>query len=75
MFWTSPSFVDSVWAARGDFDPKLAESFANAFLKLDAKNPEHKPVLDLLQATKYARAKDSSYDNLRKGAKASGLLN
>jgi phosphonate transport system substrate-binding protein len=74
VFWTSPPFADTVWAARGGLDPKLAESFATALLKLDAKNPEHKPILDLLQATKYARAKDSSYDQLRQGAKAAGLL-
>jgi phosphonate transport system substrate-binding protein len=74
VIWTSPLFVDTVWAARGAVDAKLAESFANAFLKLDAKDPEQKAVLSLLQATKYVRAEDSSYDHLRQGAKAAGLL-
>ena len=74
VFWSPPPFVDSVWAARPDLDPKLAESFANAFLKLDAKNPEYKVILDFFRATKYFRAKDSDYDLLRQGAKLARLI-
>lgn len=74
VFWTTPPFFDYVWAARKDLDPKVVESFVDAFLKLDAKNPEHKTILDFLSAAKYVRAKDSDYARLRQAAKDAGLM-
>ena len=74
VFYTTPAFFDYVWAARKGLDPKLSGSFADALLKLDASNPEHKVLLDLLNATKYLRAEDSSYDKLRQAARDEGLL-
>ena len=74
VFYTTPAFFDYVWAARKGLDPKLSEGFAAAFLKLDASNPESKVLLDLLNATKYMRAEDSSYDKLRQAAREEGLL-
>jgi phosphonate transport system substrate-binding protein len=74
VFYTTPPFFDYVWAAREHLDPRLKNSFSNALLKLDASNPEHKVLLDLLNATKYLRAEDSSYDKLRQAAGNEGLL-
>lgn len=74
VFYTTPAFFDYVWAARKGLEPKLSESFADALLKLDASNPEHKALLDLLNSTKYLRADDSSYDKLRQAARDEGLL-
>lgn len=74
VFYTTPAFFDYVWAARKGLDPKLSNGFAAAFLKLDASNPESKVLLDLLNATKYTRADDSSYDKLRQAAREEGLL-
>lgn len=74
VFWTTPPFFDYVWAARKGLDPKLAESFTQALLRLDAKNPEHKAILDFLSATRYVRAKDSDYAKLRQAAKDAGLM-
>jgi phosphonate transport system substrate-binding protein len=74
IFYTTPAFFDYVWAARKGLDPKLRDSFGDALLKLDASNPEHKVLLDLLNATKYLRADDSSYDKLRQAAGNEGLL-
>ncbi len=74
VFYTTPAFFDYVWAARKGLDPKLSNSFADALLKLDASNPEHKVLLDLLNATKYLRADDSNYDKLRQAARDEGLL-
>jgi phosphonate transport system substrate-binding protein len=74
IFYTTPAFFDYVWAARKGLDPKLRDSFADALLKLDASNPEHKVLLDLLNATKYLGADDSSYDKLRQAAGNEGLL-
>ncbi len=74
VFYTTPPFFDYLWAARKGLDPKLMESFTGALLKLDAANPQHKQVLDILSATKYVKANDGDYDKLRQAAKDAGLL-
>lgn len=74
VFYTTPPFFDYVWAARKGLDPKLRDGFTAAFLKLDASNAENKVLLDLLNATKYVRAEDASYDKLRQAARSEGLL-
>src|SRR5271166_1336681 len=74
VFYTTPAFFDYVWAARKGLDPKLSDAFAAAFLKLDASKPDDKVLLDLLNATKYVRAEDSSYDRLRQAGREEGLL-
>jgi phosphonate transport system substrate-binding protein len=74
VFWEGPPYADPVWAARKELDSQLASSFANAFLKLDAKNPDHQAILVFLSADKYIRAEDSYYDLLRKAAQSDGLL-
>jgi phosphonate transport system substrate-binding protein len=74
VFYTTPPFLDYVWAARKDLDPALVEAFGKAMLALDAGNPAHKPVLDLLQAARYVRADDASYERLRQAATSAGLL-
>jgi phosphonate transport system substrate-binding protein len=74
VFYTTPPFFDYLWAARKALDPALAEAFRKAMLALDAGNPQHRPVLGLLQASKYVRADDASYAALREAATAAGLL-
>jgi phosphonate transport system substrate-binding protein len=74
VFYTTPPFLDYVWAARKALDPALAAAFRQAMLALDPASPQHKPVLDLLQASKYVAADDASYDKLREAAIAAGLL-
>ncbi|HEX3762657.1 MAG TPA: putative selenate ABC transporter substrate-binding protein [Kofleriaceae bacterium] len=74
VFYTTPPFLDYVWAARKALDPALADGFRRAMLALDAGKPEHKPVLELLQASRYVPADDASYGPLREAATAAGLL-
>jgi phosphonate transport system substrate-binding protein len=74
VFYTTPPFLDYVWAARKALDPKLVDSFAKAFLNLNTNNPGQKSILEFLRATKYVRAKDADYDRLRQAAKDAGLL-
>ncbi len=74
VFYTTPPFMDYVWAARKGLDPKLADAFASALLALDAAKPEHKAILEFLSATKYVRATDASYDRLRQAAHDAGLM-
>jgi phosphonate transport system substrate-binding protein len=74
VFYTTPAFFDYVWAARKGLDPKMSDAFAGAFLRLDASNPDDKVLLDFLNASKYVRAEDSSYEKLRQAAREEGLL-
>jgi len=74
VFWTTPAFFDYVLVARKGLDAKTAETFAKALLDLDPKNPEHKKILDFLNAAKYVRANDSDYAKLRQAAKDARLI-
>jgi phosphonate transport system substrate-binding protein len=74
VFYTTPPFFDYVWAARRGLDHGSADAFANAMLKLNQAGPEQQPILQLLNASNYVRAVDSSYDPLRQAAKDAGLL-
>ena len=74
VFYTTPPFYDYIWVSRRGLDSKVADSFTTAFLKLDANDPAQKKILDLLVATKYIKADDSSYDKLRQAATDAGLL-
>jgi phosphonate transport system substrate-binding protein len=74
VFYTTPPFYDYIWVSRKGLDPKIGESFTAAFLRLDANDTTQKRILDLLSATNYVRAKDSSYAELRQAAIDAGLL-
>src|SRR6516164_2275783 len=74
VFWTTPAFFDYVWVARKGLDAKTAETFAKALLDLYPKKPEHKKILDFLNASKYVRANDSDYAKLRQAAKDARLI-
>jgi phosphonate transport system substrate-binding protein len=74
VFYTTPPFFDYVWAARKGLDPATAKAFSDAMLALDPANTGQKTILDLLAASKYVKADNSSYDPLRQAAKDAGLL-
>lgn len=74
IFYTTPPFFDYVWAARKGLDPGIAQKFTDAMLALDAGTPEQQPLLTLLNAKKYVKAENASYDPLRQAAKDAGLL-
>lgn len=74
VFYTTPPFFDYIWVARKGLDPMRSKAFAAALLKLDAARPEDAAILNLLNATKYVAAQDSSYATLRQAAQREGLL-
>lgn len=74
VFYTTPSYVDYVWTARGDLDQGLQEKIASAFLKLDYGNPEHRKLLDLHRTKKYIKANDADWKGIEEAAVAAGLL-
>ncbi len=67
VFHTTPPFVDYVWVARDGVGVEEREMFAQAFLALgegrDAK------ILSILRGTRFLRASDDEYDELRQIAR------
>ena len=59
---------------RGDLDPALVKKLTDAFLKLDAANPEHKEILDLQRAARFIPTTKENYDGIEKAAYSAGLL-
>ena len=74
VFYTTPPYVDYVWAVRGDLDPALVGKISEAFLKLRADNPDHKKLLDLQRTKKYVRVKPEDFKPVEEAAVAAGLL-
>jgi phosphonate transport system substrate-binding protein len=74
VFWTTPPFVDYVWAVRGDLDKGLQERISSALLKLDYRKPEDKRLLDLHRTKKYVRVKPEDFKPVEEAAIAAGLL-
>jgi phosphonate transport system substrate-binding protein len=74
VFWTTPPFVDYVWAVRGDLDKGLRERIASALLKLDYRKPEDRRLLDLHHTKKYVRVKPEDFKPTEEAAIAAGLL-
>ena len=52
----------------------MAVAFTNAMLKLNQAGPEQRPILQLLNASKYVQAVDTNYEPLRQAARDAGLM-
>ena len=74
VIWTTPGYIDYVWTARKEMDEGLREKFKNAFLELDASNPEHMKVLELQGAKKFVPAEPADFDTLEEVARKVGLV-
>ena len=74
VFYTTPPYFDYNWTVRNDLDLKLQDKIRNAFLKLDAKKPEDKVILDLQRATKFIPTKAENYKEIESAAKSANLL-
>ena len=74
VIWTTPTYYDYNWTVRGDLDPALVKKLTDAFLKLDAKNPAHKAILELQRASKFIPTNPDNYKGIESAARAVGLL-
>lgn len=74
VIWTTPEYVDYVWTARKELSPALVKKFGDAFLALDANNPEHKAVMALQGAKKFVTAHPEDFDLIEKVGRSTGLL-
>jgi phosphonate transport system substrate-binding protein len=67
VFYTTPAFVDYVWVARKDIDPKLKEKFAQAFM--DLKPGRDDKILAILVGKHFVVATNDEYNDIRSTAK------
>jgi phosphonate transport system substrate-binding protein len=67
VFYTTPPFVDYVWAARKEVDAGMQKKFAEAFLRLAPGHDDK--VLGILRGTHYVVATDSEYQPIQEIAK------
>lgn len=74
VFYTTPGYYDYNWTVRGDLDPALIKKLTDAFLSLDATNPEHKEILALQRATRFIPTKPENYKSIEDAARSAGLL-
>ncbi len=74
VFYTTPGYYDYNWTVRADMDPALREKLTNAFLALDAKNPQDKEILDLQRTARFIPTKAENYNAIETAARSAGLL-
>ncbi|AZN36785.1 putative selenate ABC transporter substrate-binding protein [Iodobacter ciconiae] len=74
VFYTTPPFFDYNWTIRADLDASVAARLKAAFLKLDAKNPAHKEVLDLQRASRFIPTSAENYKAIEASAKKVDLI-
>lgn len=70
----TPAYFDYNWTVRPGLDPAVTRKLTDAFLKLDAANPQHKEIMALQRASKFIPTQSSNYDGIEAAAKAAGLL-
>ena len=74
VIYSTPTYFDYNWTVRGDLDPVLVKKITDAFLKLDAKNPAHKEILDLQRASKFIPTNADNYKGIEAAAREAGLI-
>jgi phosphonate transport system substrate-binding protein len=74
VFYTTPGYYDYNWSVRADMNPALKKKITDAFLALDASNPEHKEILALQKAGKFLPTKAENYKSIEAAAHSAGLL-
>ncbi|OKH13342.1 putative selenate ABC transporter substrate-binding protein [Fischerella major NIES-592] len=78
VIWRTPAYYDYHWVINPQVKQRYGEDFVNkvqaAFLKLDPKVPEHKEILDLLQASKFIPTKNENYKQIEEIGRQIGKI-
>ncbi|WP_296001989.1 putative selenate ABC transporter substrate-binding protein [Rugamonas sp.] len=74
VFYTTPGYFDYNWSVRTDMNADLKKKISDAFLALDAKNPQDKAILDLQRTVKFIPTKAENYVAIEAAAQNAGLL-
>ncbi len=64
--WESPPYADYVWAMPARLPPALRTRLRDAFLSLEAENPEHQKILAPLGARAYVPATRTDFELVRR---------
>lgn len=74
VFYTTPGYFDYNWTVRSDMPADLRKKISDAFLSLDAANPQDKEILDLQRASRFIPTKADNYKAIEAAAHNAGLL-
>ncbi len=74
VFHTTPGYFNYNWSVHQDMSPALREKIAQAFLKMDPKNPAHAELLKLNRATRYIRTDAKNYAGIEAAGRSAGLI-
>ena len=72
--WTSPPYNHCMFTARPDFDPSLAQRFAEALSRMNYDNPSHRAVLDAEGLRQWMAPQLDGYDSLREASAQQGFF-
>lgn len=72
--WTSPPYNHCMFTARPDFDPALAQRFAEALSAMSYDNPRHRAVLDAEGLRRWVGPHLDGYEALREASERQGFL-
>lgn len=68
VIWRTPAYYDYHWVVRPDLEQNFGAGFTDkvkqAFLSLDAADPEQKEILDLFGAQKFIETKNENYADI-----------
>jgi phosphonate transport system substrate-binding protein len=67
VFFTTPPFVDYVWAARSDLDAATQQAIVKAFM--DLKPGKDDEILNILRGQEFVTVDDAAYESIRDTAK------
>jgi phosphonate transport system substrate-binding protein len=78
VLWTTPAYYDYHWVIRPGVAERYEADFLtklkNAFMSLDAADPQQKEILDLFGATKFIETQNSNYDQIEEVARELGKI-
>ena len=74
VFYTTPTYYDYNWSVRSDMNPALRKKLIDAFLALNANDPEGKQVLEVQRATRFIPTKAENYAAIKAAGENAGLL-
>jgi phosphonate transport system substrate-binding protein len=79
LIWKTPTYHDYHWVIRPDINERYGDDFsekvAQAFIKLDATNPDHKEILDLFGAEKFIATNNDNYAQIEAIGRETGKIN
>lgn len=78
VIWRTPAYYDYHWVIRSDVRQRFGDDFVErvrqAFLKLDAANPEHREILDLFGAQRFIPTSNENYAEIEAIGRAIGKI-